>query len=70
MSFGEEEEPVKVKSAKVKRETPRALLIEIDGEEKWVPKSCVHDDSEVFDAKENAEGMLMLVGWWASENGF
>lgn len=55
--------------AKVLRESPKALLIRFDGQEMWVPKSCIHDDSEVFDAKDNAEGKLVLKGWFAADKG-
>lgn len=68
MAAGEDSEPVEFKHAKCLRESPRAMLVRIDGKERWVPKSVVHDDSEVFDAKENAAGKLVLVGWWAREN--
>jgi hypothetical protein len=68
MAFGEESEPVVFKNTTCLRESPRAMLVRIDGKERWVPKSVVHDDSEVFDAKENATGKLVLVGWWAREN--
>lgn len=35
----------------------------------WVPKSVVHDDSEVFDANDNARGKLALHAWFAREEG-
>lgn len=58
-----------IKKAKVLRETPRALLVQFDGEEKWIPKSCISDDSSVYSAKEGEqEGELRVVGWWAAEN--
>lgn len=44
-----------------------ALLIEIEGKEVWVPKSVIHDDSEVYD--EDHEGELVLKEWWAEEKG-
>lgn len=49
------------------RETPRALLCVIDGEERWVPKSCIHDDSSVYDV--GHEGELALCTWWAAKEG-
>lgn len=62
--------------ARCLRETDRALLIELqptddelDRVERWIPKSLVHDDSEVFDAGEHAEGTLVVEGWWAAEKG-
>jgi len=35
----------------------------------WIPKSVVHDDSEVFDSKHNARGKLVLQAWWADQEG-
>lgn len=35
----------------------------------WIPKSVVHDDSEVFDAKNNARGKLVVKHWWAHREG-
>lgn len=35
----------------------------------WIPKSVVHDDSEVFDAGRNARGRLVLLAWWAEREG-
>lgn len=70
MAFGEEQEPVKFKDAECIKETARAILVKVEGTEPfWIPKRCVHDDSEVFDATNNAEGELVIVGWWAEENG-
>jgi len=50
------------------RETAKALLVEVEGEERWVPKSCIHDDSEVW--KEGDEGTLALMGWFAEKDGW
>lgn len=44
-----------------------ALLVEIDGEEKWVPKSVIDDDSEVYE--KDQDGTLIIAGWWARKNG-
>jgi hypothetical protein len=56
--------------AKVVRATEKALLVLLDGEEEaWVPKSVIHDDSEVYSEKAN-EGDLIVAGWWAKNNGF
>lgn len=52
-----------------KRETPKALLCEIDGDTYWIPKSQIHDDSEVYDAGENSEGTLVITEWIATQKG-
>lgn len=51
------------------RETDKALLVDFGGHEVWVPKSVIHDDSEVFDADKNAEGALVLLEWWCDRQG-
>lgn len=46
------------------RETEKAILFkQEDGEEYWVPKSQIHDDSEVW--KEGDEGILIVTEWFA-----
>lgn len=55
--------------ARCKRETPKALLCEIEGDEYWIPKSQIHDDSEVYDAGENREGVLIVSEWIAKQKG-
>ena len=51
------------------KETEKALLISLDelGEEKWIPKSVIHDDSEVY--KEGQKGEVVVEGWWAEKEG-
>jgi hypothetical protein len=61
-------EPCSLGDAQVIRETDKALLVDLDGSEVWVPKSVVHDDSEVWSA-ENAVGDLVVKYWWAAKNG-
>jgi hypothetical protein len=51
----------------VKRETEKALLVEIGGEELWIPKSQIHDDSEVY--REGDTGKLVITEWIAREKG-
>ena len=54
--------------AEALRETDKALLCNIEGEEVWVPKSLIHDDSEVYSMKANA-GTLIVPLWWARKQG-
>lgn len=58
-------EAVSVEDVVVVRGTERALLVLIDGDEKWIPKSVIHDDSEVFE--ENHNGTLVLKRWFAEK---
>lgn len=63
------DDQARFEDAEVMRETDKALLINIEGEEKWVPKSVIDDDSEVFDGRENRKGALVLKLWWAEQEG-
>ena len=49
------------------RETEKAILVRIDDKETWVPKSVVHDDSDVW--KTGDEGTIIVKRWWAEKNG-
>lgn len=51
--------------AKCIRETEFALLVEIDGEEVWMPKSQIQDESEVTEPGD--EGALVVTEWIARE---
>lgn len=47
-----------------------ALLVELDsGDTVWIPKSMFHDDSEVYDDGDNAEGEVVVKTWWAEKEG-
>ena len=54
----------------VEHETENAILVEIEGEKTWVPKVCIHDDSEVY-SKRSGEGGgdLVVSRWWAEKVG-
>lgn len=60
-------ETVRIDEVFAKRETEKALLCEIEGEDHWVPKSQIHDDSEVFE--EGHKGTLVVTAWYARKNG-
>lgn len=52
------------------RETEKAILVvlEDDGErEIWIPKTQIHDDSEVW--KEGQTGELIVKAWFAEKEG-
>jgi len=57
--------PAKFLNCRVVGATEKALRIEIEGEEHWIPQSVIHQDSEVFDDEDNSEGMLVLMDWFA-----
>ena len=48
-------------------ETEKAILVEIEGEEYWMPKSQIDDDSEVY--KKGQEGTLVITRWIAEQKG-
>lgn len=56
--------------AEVVHATPKAILVEVEGEELWVPKSVIHDDSEVYGQTAPGPGDLLVKEWWAAERGF
>lgn len=60
-------EKFQVQDVKALRETEKALLVEIEGEEFWLPKSQIDDDSEVY--KEDTEGTLVIPMWLAEKMG-
>ena len=49
-------------------ETTKAIQVVIDGECRWVPKSLVHDDSEVY--KKGDIGTLTLPEWFCIKEGW
>ena len=64
-----DDKTVSIESVVCKKETDKALLCVVDGDEHWIPKSHVHDDSEVFNDGENAEGTLVITEWIAKQKG-
>jgi hypothetical protein len=48
-------------------ETANAILVDVDGEQVWLPLSQVHDDSEVY-AKGHT-GKLVITEWIAKQKG-
>lgn len=51
----------------VKSETAKALLVVVDGEEAWIPKGQIHDDSEVY--RQGHTGTLIVSEWIAKQKG-
>lgn len=58
-------ETVQIQNVTVIRDTEKALLVEIEGEEVWIPKKMIDDDSEVY--KIGTEGTLVIPLWLAEE---
>jgi hypothetical protein len=57
-------------NAAPKRETAKALLVwlESDGEEHWIPKSVIRDESECYSMK-SGDGDLIVEDWFAEKEG-
>jgi len=52
----------------VKRETAQAILAVLeDGTEKWIPKSAIAEESEVYEME--TEGTLIVAQWFAEKEG-
>lgn len=49
-------------------ERPLAIKVAIDGDQepKWVPKSVLHDDSEVFSKGDT--GKIVVEAWWGEKS--
>ena len=67
-------EGVSLGEVEVIRETEKAILVRFDDDDpereqqRWIPKSVVHDDSEVW-SNDHGEGELIVKEWWAEANG-
>ena len=67
MSFNNES--YDLENASILRETEKAILVECDlASDLWIPKSQIHDDSEIWEVGEY--GTLLVNQWWADKEGF
>ena len=51
----------------ITRATEKAVLFEVGPDKYWIPKSVIHDDSDIW--KEGQSGVLKVKAWWATKNG-
>lgn len=58
-------EKVRIEDVVVKKQTDKALLCEINGDDVWIPQSQIDDDSEVWN--EGDEGTLVISQWIAEQ---
>lgn len=51
--------------------TEKALRVQLESEDepRWIPKSQIHDDSEVYDLDKNATGDIVVTRWFAEKEG-
>lgn len=48
--------------------TDKAVRVEIEGDQYWVPKSQISEDSEIDgDSKKGDVGTLIATKWWAEQ---
>lgn len=62
-----DDETFEVDDCEAIHETEKAVLIKLDDEEWWVPRSVICEDSEV--ANSGDEGTLTIKRWWAEKQG-
>lgn len=62
-------EKVRIDDVTCTKVTEKAMLVVIEEDEIWIPKSQVDDDSEVYDAGEHSTGTLVISQWIAGQNG-
>jgi hypothetical protein len=48
--------------------TNKAILTESELGEQWIPKSAIHDDSEIWEPGDS--GTLTIHGWFAERKGW
>jgi hypothetical protein len=65
--MSERDEPVEVEVDRVEVETDKAIMFSKDGEEFWIPKSKISEDSEVEGLGDS--GTLVIPWWLAEEKG-
>ena len=71
----EDSELATIEDVECIRETDLAVQIKVAGKGRrmllvWLPKSQIHDDSEVFNAGQNATGKLVIPNGWLSIRGW
>jgi hypothetical protein len=62
---------ITVADVTVVKSTDKALLVEVDGSEAWVPKSQLQQGGTITeDSEEGAAGTLVVPRWLAEEKEF
>lgn len=62
--------PIGLGEVKLKRRTPRAILVDSEYGDIWVPSSVIHENSEVWGSPDsNVSGVLVVEHWWAEKEG-
>lgn len=72
----EEEEAVSLGQVRLVHVTDDAIKVvsleedPLFSDELWVPRTQVHEDSEVFVGMDGDKGELFVTQWWADKKGF
>lgn len=61
------EQTVELEDVTVEAETDLALLCSVEDKKLWIPKSVVHEDSEV--QSEGDIGTIVIMRWFAEKEG-
>lgn len=64
----DDEDTVEFDDVTATAETDKALCCLVEGESHWIPKSQVHDNSEVY--KKGHKGRLVVTQWIAEQKGW
>ena len=70
MSRESSDDPVSLGHGTCRKETAKAVMLRLteQGEDEvWIPKSVIHDDSEVY--AEGHDGDVVVKRWWAEKEG-
>jgi hypothetical protein len=59
------EEPVRLSDCECTAETERAILVEVNAEEMWFPKTQIDESSEV--TTKGDRGVLVISNWIAKQ---
>ena len=62
-----ENQVVEIEDVTCTKETEKAILVEVQNEEFWIPKSLIADTSEVN--CKGDEGTLVIPEWFAEKEG-
>lgn len=69
-------EPFRLGNAHVIRETDKAIRVGLEPGSAigpvdiWIPRSVLHDDSEVYGGNDGAAGQLVVKQWFARKEGW
>lgn len=64
---GHETDAVTVEDVRAIGATPKALCVEIEGRDVWIPQGQITDDSEVYEI--GHRGKLVITRWIAEQKG-